>query len=335
MYEQRVRPISYSEKVTHETKEFMTQLQLPTTSFPEVGQKQGHLVNYSAFIQDTPKPQREREEKRRTIQSNAMNTLAEPLEEISYIPRDPQSVRGQQFAEGNVNQLDLTSYMQLPFVEQNSKICGKCGEQGHVKRQCTANVACDFCKTKSHSMLACRTYANFVKEYPLMSSRKNTPEKFRNEFDVNLEVAKRVELELRKWQREYEPKGKPPLPQPRKQQQIMNSQQYLTPEPPYSQDIRVQMGEQVHTELHQPQQQRYHPAKKVNNRFIVEDQNYFERKPQEQAGGDPIMFDPQEYNAAIKANNHFITEDRRLWEGRTQEQTRESPRCLIHNNSSQ
>ena len=289
-------------------REFMTQPQLPTTLLPEVGQKQAHLVNYSAFVQDT---QRKRKEKRRTIQSNTMNTLAEPLEEISYIPRDPQLVRGQQFTEENVNQLDLTSYMQLPLVEQDSKICGKCGEQGHVKRQCTANVACDFCKTKSHSTLACRTYANFVKEHPLTSSRKNTPKKFRNEFDVNLEVAKRVKLELRKWQREHEPKGKPPLPQPRKQQQIMNSQQYLTQEPPYSQDIRVQMGDQVHTKLHQPQQQRYHPAKKVDNRFIAEDRRYFKRKPQEQAGGDPIMFDPHGYNAMIKANNCFIAEDRR------------------------
>ena len=208
-------------------REFMTQLQLPATPFPEIGQKQEHLVNYSAFVQETPKPQRERKEKRKTIQSNARNIFAEPLEEISYIPRDPQLVRGQQPTEGNVNQLDLTLYMQLPSVEQDSKICGKCGEQGHVKRQCTANVACDFCKTKSHSTLACRTYANFVKEHPLMSSRKNTPEKFCNELDVNLEVAKRVEWELRKWQREHEPKGKPPLPKPRKQQ-IMNSQQYLT-----------------------------------------------------------------------------------------------------------
>ena len=109
-----------------------------------------------------------------------------------------------------------------------------------------------------------------MKEHPLMSSRKNTPEKFCNELDVNLEVAKRVELELRKWQRKHEPKGKPPLLQPRKQQ-IMNSLQYLTQEPPHSQDIRVQMGEQVHMELHQPQQQRYHPVKKANNCFIAED----------------------------------------------------------------
>ena len=177
-------------------------------------------------MQETPKPQRERREKCRTFQNSVRNPLVEPLDEISYIPRDSQSMRGQNFTEGNVNQLDLTSYMQLPSAGEDSKICGKCSEQGHVTRQCLANMTCDFCKTRSHATLAWRTYANFVKEHPLMSSRKNTPERFHNELDVNLEVARRVELELRKWQRESGPKGKPPLPQSRKQQ-TMNSQQYL------------------------------------------------------------------------------------------------------------
>ena len=124
-------------------------------------------------MQEMPKPQRERREKHRTFQNMVGNPLAEPLDEISYIPRDSQMNRGPHFPEGNANQLDLTSYMQLPQAGQDSKICGKCSEQGHVKRQCTANVACDFCKTRSHATLACRTYANFVKEHPLTSSRKN------------------------------------------------------------------------------------------------------------------------------------------------------------------
>ena len=51
-------------------REFMTQPQLPTTSFPEIGQKQGHLVNYSAFVQETPKPHRKG--KRREEQYKAM-----------------------------------------------------------------------------------------------------------------------------------------------------------------------------------------------------------------------------------------------------------------------
>ena len=148
-----------------------------------------------------------------------------------------------------------------------------------------------------------------------MSSRKNTPERFHNKLDVNIEVARRVELELRKWQRENGPKGKPPLPQSRKQQTV-NSEQYLSQEPAYSQDIRVQMGEQVHTELHQSQhvkyaQQRYHPMIKVNNHFIAEDRRTNGRGPSDQAGRDPVVFEPQRFQPMIKANNRFIAENRR------------------------
>ena len=211
------------------------------------------------------------------------NPSAGPMDEISYISRESQSMRPPIFTEENVNQLDLTSYMQLPPVGQDSKICGKCGEQGHVKRQCTVNVACDFCKTRSHATLAFRTYANFVKEHPLTSSRKNTPEWFHNETDINQEVARRVEMELRRCEREDGPKGKPPLPQSRKQHTI-HSQQYPNQEQAYSQDIRLQMGEQVHTELYLPQQmnyapQNYQPTIKVNNRFITEDARNYERGP--------------------------------------------------------
>ena len=98
----------------------------------------------------------------------------------------------------NANSLDLTSYMHLPTAPQGNKICGKCSEQGHLKRQYRVNVVCDFCKTRFHTTLACRTYANFVKEHPLMSSRKNTLEKFQKEINVNQEVARQVEQELRK-----------------------------------------------------------------------------------------------------------------------------------------
>ena len=285
------------------------------------GQKEAHVENDGALAQETPKPQRERIGRKRTVQTNVRNTLTEPIEEISYIPRDSHSLRGQQFTERNTNQLDLTSYMQLPSVEQDSKICGKCGEQGHMKRHCTADVACDFCKTKSHSTLACRTYANFVKEHPLTSSRKNTPEKFCNELDVNMEVAKRVEMELCKWQREHERKGKAPLSQLRKQQ-MMNSQQHSIQETPYSQDVRVQLGERVHTELHQPQQQRYHQAKKVNHRFIAEDKRHSRRGLQ---GRDSITSDPHGYHSAIKANNHFIMYDTRYQRKITQDESERGP----------
>ena len=211
-------------------------------------------------MQEAPKPQRESREKCRTFQNSVRNTLVEPLDKNSCIPRDSQPITGQNFTDRNVNQLDLTSYMQLPPVGQDSRICLKCGEQGHMKRQCLANMVCDFCVTRSHATLACRTYANFVKDHLLTSSRKNMPERFHNKLDVNLEVARRVELELRKWQRESGPKGKPPSPQSRKQH-TMNSQHNFNQEPVHSQDIRVQMGEKVHTELHQSQHVSYMPKK--------------------------------------------------------------------------
>ena len=123
----------------------IAQLPIPSIPSPETGgQRQIPIDTYSGFMQETPKPQRERRKKHRTFQNNVRNPLAEPLDEISYIPRDSQTNRGPHFPEGNANQLDLTSYMQLPQVGKDSKICEKCGEQGHMKRQCTAKVACDF-----------------------------------------------------------------------------------------------------------------------------------------------------------------------------------------------
>ena len=94
-------------------RELIAQLPIPSTQSPETGgQRQAHIDNYSGFMQEMPKPQRERREKCRTFQNSVRNPLAEPLDQISYIPRDSQSIRGPHFPEGNVNQLDLMSYMQ-------------------------------------------------------------------------------------------------------------------------------------------------------------------------------------------------------------------------------
>ena len=230
-------------------RELVNQSPLSFTTSPGTGRRR-QTGNDSNKVRNTPKPQREGREKRRTFQSSIRCSSVEPLDEISYIPKESQPMAGRNFMDGNANHLDLTSYMQLPPVGQDKRICGKCGNQGHVKRQCLANVNCDFCKTKSHATLACRTYANFIKEHPLTSSRKNTPERIRSEIDVDMEVARRVELELRKWQREREPTGKPPIPQPRRQQE-MNRDLYVDQRKYQSQDICVQLGETVHTKLHQ------------------------------------------------------------------------------------
>ena len=64
---------------------------------------------------------------------------------------------------------NTTTYMDLPSSMQ-SKICGRCGLMGHIKRFCKEEVYCKYCKIYTHSTTACRTY-------PVTSSRKNTPEK--------------------------------------------------------------------------------------------------------------------------------------------------------------
>ena len=57
---------------------------------------------------------------------------------------------------------NTTTYMELPSSIR-TKICGKCGLMGHIKRFCKEEVYCKYCKIYTHSTTACRTY-------PAMSS---------------------------------------------------------------------------------------------------------------------------------------------------------------------
>ena len=82
---------------------------------------------------------------------------------------------------------NITTYMDLPSSMQ-SKICGRCGLMGHIKRFCKEEVYCKYCKIYTHYTTACRTY-------PAMSSRKNTPEK-RTPEDIDQEVNRRVQEEM-------------------------------------------------------------------------------------------------------------------------------------------
>ena len=91
---------------------------------------------------------------------------------------------------------NTTSYMNLPNSIQN-KTCGRCGLVGHIKKQCREEVYCKFCRTSSHSIRACRTYANFLRVDPVTSSRKNTPEKRMSE-DIDREIAMRVQQEMKR-----------------------------------------------------------------------------------------------------------------------------------------
>ena len=267
-----------------------------------MGQQEHALQNFTGGRKETPKPQREKKERHKLPERGMKNLMGNHMEEISYIPREPYSMRLPNVTKENANHLDLTSYMHLLLSGQENKACGKCGEQGHVKRQCRGNVTCKFCNMKSHSTRACRTYANFIREHPLMSSKRNTPEKFHNEWTVDQEMARRVEIKLRKWQNEMDPKD----PHQRKH--------YL---PVVGQDVRVQIGEQIHTEVHHPQQRE---ERNYLTRLMVgsEESNTPERRLSSPISrSNPQMqsaFDPQRFQPTVKANNRLINGKTRTYE---------------------
>ena len=87
------------------------------------------------------------------------------------------------------NQLDTTSYLQLPprkFQEQRRHVvnyeeeedlswCNKCGELGHILAFCAARVFCSFCRMRSHSNKACWNQQQNEWVEPFSSSRQTTP----------------------------------------------------------------------------------------------------------------------------------------------------------------
>ena len=68
------------------------------------------------------------------------------------------------------------SYLQLPVKKKEENcFCTRCGEMGHGKRYCQVNTWCKFCITNTHATQACHKYEKFVKDNPIVSSRRNTP----------------------------------------------------------------------------------------------------------------------------------------------------------------
>ena len=69
------------------------------------------------------------------------------------------------------------SYLQLPTrkTTEDNRFCSKCGDPGHWKRYCQATTWCQFCTSETHATQACRRYANFVRDNPIVSSRRMTP----------------------------------------------------------------------------------------------------------------------------------------------------------------
>ena len=73
-----------------------------------------------------------------------------------------------------------TSYLQFPQQGRTNtgddRTCNRCGMQGHIRRQCQLQVAyCTFCNATSHTTGACRARAAFVRDNPVSSSRRTSP----------------------------------------------------------------------------------------------------------------------------------------------------------------
>ena len=67
------------------------------------------------------------------------------------------------------------SYLQLPVKKkEENRFCTRCGQMGHRRRYCQANIWCKFCITDTHATQACRKYEKFVTDNPIASSRRNT-----------------------------------------------------------------------------------------------------------------------------------------------------------------
>ena len=134
-----------------------------------------------------PKPQRTNKKTRQTNVENLTQS------QVPYqVRKEQEAPQSDSYFQGMHN---ATMYMNLLNSMQN-KTCGRCGLIGHIKKQCREDVYCKFCRNPSHSIKACRTYANFLRMDPMTSSRKNTPEKCTTE-DIDHEITRRVQQEMK------------------------------------------------------------------------------------------------------------------------------------------
>ena len=130
----------------------------------------------------------------RVNKKNRQTNVGNPTQsQVPYqVRKEQEAPQSDSYFQGMHN---TTMYMNLPNSIQN-KTCGRCGLIGHIKMQCREDVYCKFCRNPSHSIKACRTYANFLRMDPMTSSHKNTPEKCMTE-DIDCEIMRRVQQEMK------------------------------------------------------------------------------------------------------------------------------------------
>ena len=67
-------------------------------------------------------------------------------------------------------------YLPLPVKKkEENRFCTRCDEMGHVPRNCQTATWCKFCTSDTHAMQACQRYEKFIRDNPIVSSRRNTP----------------------------------------------------------------------------------------------------------------------------------------------------------------
>ena len=154
----------------------------PQTPRIEVNQEEANLITFSPVVeqqvpsvqgatgfQEQPKRQRSpRKKKNSEWTLNQRQFDHSKTQEISHI------LPGEQLNVFNGEESE--SYLQLPVKKkQENRFCTRCGEMGHGRRYCQVNTWCKFCIMDTHATQACRKYEKFVKDNPIVSSRRNTP----------------------------------------------------------------------------------------------------------------------------------------------------------------
>ena len=126
-------------------------------------------VQGATGIQEQPKQQRSpRKKKNSEWTLNQRQFNHSKTQEISHI------LPGEQLNVFNGEESVL--YLQLPVKKkEENRFCTRCGEMGHGRRYCQVNTWCKFCITDTHATQACHKYEQFVKDNPIVSSRRNTP----------------------------------------------------------------------------------------------------------------------------------------------------------------
>ena len=139
-------------------------------TFTPIGEQQVPQMQDAAGSQEQPKRQRSpRKKKKSEWTLNQRQFDQSKTQEISHIlPREHLNVfNGEE---------PSVSYLQLPVKrKEENRFCTRCGEMGHGRHYCQVATWCKFCTSDTHATQACRRYEKFVKDNPIVSSKRNTP----------------------------------------------------------------------------------------------------------------------------------------------------------------